>query len=449
MRAAARSRLPEELALSLGTEALVLLLLVLLNGVLSMSEIAMVSARKVRLRERADAGDAGARAALDLAADPGRFLSTVQIGITLVGILAGVFGGATFARHLSDLFGSVPALAPHSDAIGVGVVVLAITYLTLVGGELVPKQVALAAPERVAALVARPLRLLSRVSSPVVSLLDLSSRAVLRLLPVRRGSEPPITEEELRHLLTQGTTAGVFEPGEQAIVERVVRLGERRIAEIATPRSAMVALDVTAEPAENWRKVAATGHVFYPVYESVPDRVLGIVSVRDLWQELAAGREPDLRQLVREPLYLPENVSPLRALERARATGRHVALVLDEHGGIEGLATLRDLLEAIVGELDPPQVGDEPMLLQRPDGSWLVDGLLPTEELFAAVGIRADADEDELDSYTAGGLVMERLGRLPRTGDRVEWRGHVFEVLDMDGRRVDKLLVSPAAPPAA
>ena len=429
--------------MGIGTQIILILLLTLLNGVLAMSEIALVAARKVRLRQRADTGDRGARAALELASAPGRFLSTVQIGITLVGILAGAFGGATLAEELGAWIAVFPRLAPYSGAIGIGVVVIAITYLSLILGELVPKQLGLNAPETIAAVLARPLKLLSKVSSPAVSLLDGSTRLIVRLLGIRPSNEPPVTEDELKSLMKQGTQAGVFEAGEQEIVARVLRLGERRIGELVTPRSAMVGLDVNDPPEVSWAKVADSPYFYFPVFEDVPDRVLGLVSVKDLWRRVAAGEKPDLRSLLTQPLYLPEGVSALRALERLRETGSHLALVMDEYGGIEGLVTLHDVLRAIVGELPTPEQ-DDPMAVRREDGSWLLDGMLSVSELPELLALDAAAAEDLDEFQTLGGFVMARMGSVPQAGDHFEWAGRRFEVIDMDSRRVDKVLVAPS-----
>lgn len=422
------------------TEILLIVLLALFNGVLAMSEIALVSARKVRLRQRAEAGDKGAQVALEVAAAPGRFLSTVQVGITLVGIFAGAFGGARLADKLALQVAKVPVLAPYAEGLGLGIVVVAITYLSLIVGELVPKQVALNAPEKIASLVARPLRLLSKVSAPAVWLLDGSTNLILRLLGTKPSDEPPVTEEELKHLLRQGTSAGVFEEGEQDIVARVIRLGERRVGELVTPRLSMVALDVAAPPEVSWEKIAASPHYFFPVYEGLPDRILGLVSVKDLWASLRAGQEPDLRSLLREPIYLPEGVSALQAIERLRETGSHLALVLDEYGGIEGIVTLHDVLRAIVGEL-PAAEEEGGMAVRRDDGSWLLDGLLPVSEVEDLLGLTADEATDLEEYQTLGGFVMGEVRRIPETGDHFEWNGFRFEVVDMDARRVDKVLV--------
>lgn len=429
--------------MGIGNEILLIVFLAALNGVLSMSEIALVSARKVRLRQRAEAGNRGARVALELAGFPGRFLSTVQIGITLVGILAGAFGGATLAEELAEKIARVHRLAPYSEAIGLGIVVIGITYVSLIFGELVPKQIALNAPEKIAALLARPLKLLSKASAPAVFLLDGSTRLILRLLSVRPSDDPPITEEELKHLLKLGTRAGVFEEGEQEIVARVLRLGERQVGELVTRRRSMVALDIEDPPEVNWSKIDASDHFYFPVYEGVPDRILGVISVKDLWSRAREGETPDLRSLLLEPVYLPESMSALRALDRLRESGSHLALVIDEYGGIEGLVTLNDLLQAIIGEL-PTTEQAEPMAVQREDGSWLLDGMLQVSDMQEILApTTADAADLE-DFHTLGGFVMGRMGHVPKTGDHFEWSGWRFEVIDMDHRRVDKVLATRA-----
>ncbi len=427
--------------MGIGSELLLIVLLALFNGVLAMSEIALVSARKVRLKKRAQAGDRGAQAALELSASPGRFLSTVQIGITLVGILAGAFGGATLSEELAALIAQVPVLGPYSEPVAFGIVVVGITYISLIFGELVPKQFALNAPEKIASVLARPLKILSKVSTPAVFVLDGSTRFILRLMGTRPSEEPPVTEEELRHLLKLGTRAGVFEEGEQEIVARVLRLGGRRIGELVTPRRAMVALDVDAPPEVSWSKIAASDHFYFPVYEGMPDRVLGLVSVKDLWAAGVSGESPDLRSLLQEPVYLPEGLSALRSLERLRETGSHLALVLDEYGGVEGLVTLHDILRAIVGELPTPNQ-TEPMSVQREDGSWLLDGMLSVSDLRELLSLPSTADIDLEEFQTLGGFVMGRIGHVPQPGDGFEWSGFRFEVIDMDDRRVDKVLVA-------
>lgn len=422
--------------------------LVLLNGVLSMSEIALVSSKPVRLKQRAESGDRGAGKALELQESPGRFLSTVQVGITLVGVLSGAVGGAALGDEAAVLIGRVPLLAPYSEALGVSLVVIVITYLSLILGELVPKQLGLNAPEGIASVMARPLDFLSRISKPVVHFLDGSTRAVLFLLRVKPSEEPPVTEEEIRHLLDEGRKAGVFEPKEQEMVERVLRLGDMRVGDLVTHRSQMVALDIDAPPEASWARIAESGYSVFPVYQGSLDRVAGIVEIKDLLAKTLAGESPDLRASLSEPLYLPESLPALRVLESFRENGRQAALVLDEYGGIEGIVTLNDVLQAIVGEIPSPEDTD-PMVVRREDGSWLLDGTLPVGELESLLRLSA-ADSADLDEYqTLGGFVMGQVGRVPAAGDHFLWKSWRFEVLDMDGLRVDKVLLEETPPDPA
>ncbi|HEX2253995.1 MAG TPA: hemolysin family protein [Thermoanaerobaculia bacterium] len=429
-------------------EIVILFVLVLANGALAMSEIAVVSARRALLERRAQAGDHGARTALELQRDPGRFLSTVQIGITLIGIFAGAFGGVTLSRHLEPALAAVPGVAPYSDPLAVALVVVAVTYLSLVLGELVPKRLALAQPEIMARRMAGPLGVLSRLAAPAVWVLEASTDAVLRLFGAHRASEPTVTEDELRHLLEVGRRAGVFEAAEQEIVERVLRLGDRRVGEVVTRRRELVALDLASPAAENRAKVTASDEVLFPVYEQHLDHVVGVVSVHDLLARNLAGEPFDLRAVLREPVFLPETLPVFAALERFRSDHLLGALVIDEHGGIEGLLTLRDLLEAIVGELPTPEEAQgrpSPGIVRRADGSLLVDGRVASGELADLLAVGETAEE-ELDDYeTVAGFVLGRSGRIPAAGDAFHWSGHRFEVIDMDDRRIDKVLVTPAA----
>ena len=424
-------------------EVVILVGLILANGVFAMAEIAIVSARKARLQQRAEEGDVGARQALALANEPTRFLSTIQIGITLIGTLTGVFGGATLAAEIAVPLRSVPGLASSADAISLVVVVVGIAYLSLVLGELAPKRLGLGNAERIAALLARPMTALARLTAPLVSLLSLSTGLVLRLLRVHPSQEPPVTEEEVRILIDTGRQAGVFEASEQELVENVFRLGDRRVSALVTPHTELVRLDADAPDQANWEKMAASPYDHFPVYRDHPDNVLGLVSVKALWNEMVAGRQPVLTEQLEEPIFVPESAPALQVLNRLRRTGIQVALVLDEYGAIMGLVTLFDLLEALVGEI--AEVGqDTPDIAQRADGSWLVDGLLPVDafEDYFDVPIQP---EEEKDYQTVGGFVMQRLGRVPAEGDSFDWHGLRFEVVDMDQLRVDKLLVSRAA----
>ena len=428
---------------SIAFELFVLALLILANGLFAMSEIAVVSARKTRLQQQAEEGDRRARVALDLANAPNQFLATIQIGISLVGVLAGAFGGATIAAKLSGALDDVPSLAPYSDAIGVGVVVLAITYLSLVIGELVPKRLGLNNAERVAAAVAPAMRGLSRLASPIVRLLDWSTGAVMRLLRVRTEEEEPVSEEEIKLMMRQGTKVGVFEPEEHEMVMQVFRLADQTINAIMTPRPEVVWLDLDDPPEETRQLIAGGGHSRFPVARGDLDHVLGLVYAQDLLARAIEGAPLDLEGLVRPALFLPESVTALDAVGRLRETRSDAALVIDEFGGFQGVVTTYDILEAIVGDL--PGAGEEieSEAVQREDGSWLLDGMLSVDELRDVLALAQLPYEGKAHYQTLGGLAMVALGRIPSTGDRFDCCGWRFEVLDMDGHRVDKVLASP------
>lgn len=421
-------------------ELLLITALALINGALAMSEIALVSARAVRLRQKADAGDKGAKVALELAAAPGNMLSTVQVGITLIGILAGALGGANLAEKVAASVEGFPLLAPYKDAIGMGLVVALITYLSLILGELVPKRLALNAPEKIAALVARPLKLLSTLSRPLVFVLDGSSKILLRLLGTRPSTDPPVTIEELEHLLKLGTKHGVFNEGEHQLVARALRLGTRQVGELITPRSTMVALDVNVPIETNWAKIAASPHSYFPVYDGVPDRMIGVVSVKSLWLNRDAGLAADLRALLMPPVFLPEGMSAVRALARMRQNRSNLALVIDEYGGIEGLVTLHDVLRAIVGELPAPEQ-EGPGLVPLGENQWELDGMFYMPDLKKMLSL-SPPEIEELERYrTLSGFAMAKLRRVPEPGDRFHWADLDFEVKSMSDRRVDKVLV--------
>ncbi len=425
-------------------EVIFIILLLTANGVFAMSEIAVISARKARLQRMAAGGDRRARAALELARAPDRFLSTVQIGITLVGILAGAFGGATIAEQLGVVLNRVPALDPYGEAVGLAAVVLIITYLSLVVGELVPKRVGMNNPEGIAKLVARPMTALSRLASPVVHLLSFSTSAVLRLLRTRPPEGPPVTEDEVRVMIEQATQAGVFEQAEQEMVESIFRLGDRRVTALMTPRLDIAWLDINSPPEEVARQIFASHYSRLPVCDRHPDNVLGIVKAKDLLSVVLSGKPLDLRASLRQPLFVPESMTALRLLELFRESRTHVALVVSEHGSVEGLVTLTDVLEAIVGDLVPPGGQAEPMAVERDDGSWLLDGGITIDDFKEVFPVGRMPGEEEGAYETLAGFVIMHLGRIPAAADRFEWGGLTFEVVDMDGRRVDKVLVTPA-----
>lgn len=424
-------------------EAAIILLLILLNGLFSMSETAVVSARKARLQQLADEGSGRAQAALGLANNPNRFLATVQIGITLIGILTGVFGGATISRQLAAALSEIPGLAPYSAAIAGAAVVVVLTYLTLILGELVPKRLALNNAEGVAASIAGPMTLLSKLTWPLVRVLGISTDFVLRVLRVKPSDEPLVTAEEIMVMVEQGAEVGLFEPSEQDLIERVLALDERRIESFMTPRSKIVSLDIASTIDEVRRKLLESQHSRFPVIRGNLDNVLGVVRAKDILNQSLAGQPFDLGDLLRPALFLPEITTALQALERFKQAGTHVALVLDEFGGIQGMITHNDVLEAIVG-YDPSQDAPEtPRIVQRADGSWLVDGLTAIEDFRDALELDALHDEAGRRYQTVGGLVMYQLAGVPSAGQTFTWRGLRFEVVDMDGRRVDKVLVAP------
>jgi putative hemolysin len=428
-------------------EIMAVFALAVFNGLLAMSEIAVVSSRKARLQELAEGGDGRAEVALDLASSPTRFLSTVQIGITLVGILAGALGGATIAREfgvlLRTLFRGIPVLIPYADAIALGMVVLAIAYLSLVIGELVPKRLALTNPERIASMVARPMQGLSRIAAPIVRLLSWSTDAILRLFGLGEISQQPVTEQEVRIMLEEATEFGVFDQVEEELVKRVFRLGDQRISALMTYRTDIAWLDVE-DPPERWLEdIVSHRHAWFPVARQSLENVLGIVRARDLLAMAVSDEALDPKAALHAPVFVPESAPALEVLQLFKESRQPLALVIDEFGGLEGLLTISDVLEAIVGEIPIEGEAFEPEAVRRADGSWLLDGMMPIEEVEDLLEIDDLPGEEEGHFETLGGFVMASLGRIPTTADHFQWRGLCFEVMDMDGHRVDKVLVAP------
>lgn len=424
-------------------ETLLIILLVAANGVFAMSEMAVVSSRKARLRQLASAGDASALAALELSNNPDRFLSTVQIGITLVGVMAGAFGGATVAEQIGFRLRDVPALAAYGEAIGVGVVVLAITYLSLVFGELVPKRLALNNPERIASFMARPMGVLSAAAAPFVRLLSFSTGAVFRLLRIRPSAEPPVTEEEIRFLIEQATQAGVFEESEQDMVESVFRLGDRRVSALMTPRLEIVWLDVDAPDEVIRRKVTESHFSRFPVCRGGIDNVVGVIKVKEYLAGKLLNPAAPLKDFVKPPLFVPETRSALKVLELFKSSNMHMALIIDEYGSLEGLVTTNDVLEAIVGDMLIASTQSEPYAVRREDGSWLLDGALSVDEFKELFSIGKLAGEERGIFQTLAGFIFMYLGRVPSAAESFEWHGLRFEIVDMDGKRIDKVMVAP------
>jgi putative hemolysin len=426
-------------------EALIVLLLILVNGVLALSELAIVSSRKVRLEALAEAGSSGARVALGLREDPGRFLSTVQIGITLVGIFAGAFGGATLAEPLGDLLGRVAFIAGNGQAVAFAIVVVIITYLSLVVGELVPKRIALANPEGTAALVAKPMRVLSRVAAPAVWLLQHSTDAILRLLRLGDEGSATVTEEEVKALIAEGTQAGVFAPEEREMIDGVLRLADRTVRAVMTPRLDVVWIDRAAGRDELVALIEAHRHRRILVCDGSIDHAVGYFDMADLLAALLRGEKIAVESVMRRPLMVSESLGVFRLIDMFRREGIHFAVVVDEYGTTEGIVTAIDILEGIAGALPERGATDEPLVVERADGTLLVDGLMPIDEFEAAVGVRGLSGDGDFD--TVAGLVLRELGRIPVAGDRISISGLTVEVVDMDGRRIDKVMVT--RPPAA
>ncbi|MEH2061444.1 MAG: hemolysin family protein [Nostoc sp.] len=430
-------------------EILIILVLIIANGIFSMSEMAIVSARKVRLQQLANQGDAKARVALKLAESPNHFLSTVQVGISLIGILTGAFGGATIASRVAIYVRLIPLLAPYSEPISFGIVVLLITYFSLIVGELVPKRLALNNPERIASIVAIPMQALAAIASPVVFLLSASTDLILRVLGITASTEPQVTEEEIKILIEQGTEAGTFEEAEQDMVERVFRLGDRPVSYLMTPRPDIVWLDLEDSPEENRQKMVDSAYSRYPICQAGLDNVLGVIPVTDLLARSFRGEPLDLTVGLRQPVFVPESTRGLKVLELFKQTITHMALVVDEYGVIQGLVTLNDIMSEIVGDVPSTDGQDQPQAVQREDGSWLLDGMLPVEEFLELFGMEEWQSEERGSYQTLGGFVITHLGRIPAAADYFEWQSMRIEVMDMDGNRVDKVLVIPKASKSA
>ena len=424
-------------------DVFLLLLLILLNGVLAMSEIAIVSSRKSRLQKLADDGSPGAETALALANEPSGFLSTIQVGITTVGILSGAIGENALATPLAAWLSEVPFLAPHARALSLIVVVVLLTYFSVVVGELVPKRLGLLAPEKIASLIAAPMNWMARMTRPLVWLLSSSSSVVLQLVGAKSREEPPVTNDEINVLMEQGAEAGVFHESEQAIVSNVLRLDEQRIAAIMTHRNDIYELDLD-EPEEVIRAcVAESPFTRIVVCRDGLEHVVGILRTADLLKSALAGEKFDVEKFLRPPLYVPEGVTTTHLLENVRNSRQQCALIVDEYGELQGLVTLTDVMTSIVGELPSSDITEEEEIIEREDGSLLIDGSLAIERLKQAAGIEDDLPGEDENAYnTLGGLVMYVLGRIPAATDHFTVAGCRFEVMDMDRNRVDKVLLN-------
>lgn len=421
-------------------DLLIVVALILTNGVLAMTELAVVSARKGRLQAMADAGSRHAATALALKNDPSKFLSTVQVGITLIGIFSGTYSGVTFAEPLGEyLLTAFPSLGTHADDVAIAVVVTCVTYLSLIIGELVPKQIALHHADRVAVFIATPIRLLSYIARPVVWILDISSRGVLSLLRIKPNTLPSISTDDVRDVIAESTAAGAIDPEERQMLERVMRLGDIAVSAAMTHRRDLVWFDVN-EPLDSIvAKVERTQHARYPLCDGSVEKIVGLVTLKGLLLQLARGEVPELRRIAHKPTYLPDSATILTALEEFKQSTSNLFVIVNEHGGMQGIVTLKDVLETIVGTLPEPALRGDEAATEREDGSWLVDGGLSVheaEEMMNISGLVASGSY-----HTVAGFALQQFREIPQAGDRFDWNGWRFEVVDMDGTRIDKLLV--------
>ena len=429
-------------------EIAIIFLLLVANGVFAMAEIAVVSSRKARLRHLAEQGNGKAQIAFELAEAPNRFLSTVQIGITLVGIFAGAFGGATLTSKLAVPIAKVPFVAEYADKIAFGLVVAALTYFSLVLGELVPKRFGLSNPEGVAMMMARPMNWLSKLAGPLVTFLSASTEALLRLFGFKPEKEASVSEEEVRVIMQEGVRAGAFNNVESQIVHSALELDLLPVREIMTPRPKVIWLNQDDPHDQIWHKVVVSNHSHFPVYEENRDHTVGIVSVKAIYANLAAGVGVNLKDLMTPPLIVPESQTVLQLVDTFKESGKHIALVTDEFGSLVGLVTLNDVMEALVGEFPSQGERAKPAAKKRDDGSWLIDAMIDLEAVEKALpGFKFGGDA-YTEYQTLAGFIVKTLGHVPKEGETLESQGYIFEVLDMDRHRVDKVLVLPARKPA-
>jgi putative hemolysin len=417
--------------------------LIIINGIFAMSEISLISARKVRLQQMSKDGVRSAQVALDISENPNKFLSTVQIGITLIGILSGALGGASISSDLSLIFQDVSWLKPYSEILSVAIVVLLTTYFSLVIGELIPKRLGMNSPEKIASAVAMPMKAISWLTSPIVKLLSASTDIGLKILGIEKSKDPIITEEEIKILMKQGTQSGIFESAEEDMVTGIFRLGERYIDSIMTPRTEIEWIDLD-EPFEViLEQVINSNHSRFPVATGELDNVQGMLLGKDLLSKSLNGATPSIPDIIQTPLFVPDSTSALKALDLIKEAGAHAALVIDEFSGVLGMVTLYDVLKSIVGSIPTAGEEEEIQIIQREDGSWLLDGLLDIDDIKELLGIETLPEEDRVGFQTLGGFMMTMLDSIPEVGQYFDVYNMRFEIVDMDGKRVDKVLVHP------
>lgn len=423
------------------TPLIILIILILVNGLFAMAETAVVSSRKSRLKHRAQHGNKAARVAYKLARNPGRFLATVQIGITVIGILSGAFAEERLAAHVAAWLEPLPWVGPYSDVLSTAILVAALTYFALVIGELIPKRIALMYPESIASAIALPMRWVSQLARPLVKLLDFSTEVLLKLMGVRQPKDTPVTPEELKVLIEEGANAGIFDQTEQDIVTNVFRLAERRASSLMTPRTEIIYLLANESPELVHEKILERPHAFYPIVENHLDHVMGVISAKDIMARVMAGKDVEPTTLMRRPLIVPESISILQMLDSFRQNPAQIAFVADEYGSILGIVTQNQVVEAIVGEMPTVEERHEPNMILKDDGSFVVNGGMAADDLAEKLALPPMPGRNHYD--TVGGFVLMQLQRIPAVGDVFQWGGATFEVLDMDGKRIEKVLVIP------
>ena len=426
---------------SIGIEILLIFFLIILNGLLALSELALVSARKTRLEQLANEGALRAHIALKLVNSPDSFLSTIQIGITFISILAGAFGGATIAKLMERYFATFPVLVPYSETISIAIVVVCITYFSLIIGELIPKKLALNNPENLAILVAPTIYRFSKLAHPLVVLLSGSTNTLLRVFRFKASPEQTVTEEEIKILIDKGTQAGTFQEFEQDTIERVFRLADRRVAVLMTPRTDIVWLDLNESEDETKRKIVRHIYSAYPVARDTLDNVVGVIRGKELLSLAMEGKPFDLKKTFRTPLFVLETTPAVKVMELFKKSKMHIGFVVDEYGTIQGLVTFGDILRSVFEDVEDTVEGERE-IVKREDGSLLISGSLALDEFMDYMEIVKLSDDEHTGINTIGGFVMAQLGTVPLEGQHFEWNGLKFEVVDMDGRRVDKILVS-------
>jgi putative hemolysin len=422
-------------------EISLLFALIILNGLFAMSEIALISARRAQLQNMAQNGDSGAAAAIQLGDDPNRFLSTIQIGITFIGIMNGIIGEAALARPFSAWLESLGVQSALADYLATGLVVVGITYFTIVLGELVPKRLGQMNPEAVARWVSRPMLWLALVSKPFVKLLAGSTQFILSMFGIKEQGRPSVTQEEIHLMLAEGSSAGVIEHEEHQMIQNVFRLDDRQIASLMVPRSDVVYLDIEEPLEENIKRIESSEHSRFPVLKGSWEEIVGVARARQFLTQTLRGEKLSLTENLHAPVFVPESLTGIELLENFKNSGLNLVFVIDEYGEVQGIVTLKDVMEAITGEFKPRRPEDA-WAVKREDGSWLLDGFIPVPELKDRLGIKEVPEEEKGRYNTLSGMLMLLIGKLPQTADRCEWEGWTFEVIDMDGNRIDKVLAT-------